>query len=82
MPVEEIASVDASQCQSENELDKKVVRCSNKPVWVVVEIREGKVYGTTSLCEEHIGLCKFLPGVYQCFKLRNYTSPFLGQKNS
>lgn len=63
----EIEPLDFERCQSEwlggsfmTFGPRQRERCKKIPVWIAIEITDGKLYGAMSLCEECKIICKKL----------------------
>jgi len=68
---DELEPIDASRCQAEKKEGsfmtfgpRQYIRCSNKPTWVAVEVKDGSFYGAMSLCDDCKKVCEIqMPSV-------------------
>jgi len=63
--VSELEPIDSSRCQAERKTGSFMsfglpgtVRCKNKPTWIAIGIKEGKLDGAMALCDKCKKICE------------------------
>lgn len=75
---EELEPIDGIQCQGEIKTGsfmtlgpREYVRCSNKPTWVAVDVKDCEFRGAMALCEECKKVCEIQVPTANFQRLKN-----------
>jgi hypothetical protein len=61
----DLLPVDPTRCQAEKSTGsfmtfgpRKLERCTSKPTWIGIEVKDGQFYGAMSLCDDCKRVCE------------------------